>query len=74
MSAPTNAQLSSALQVLVALAEAIRELRSVPAGHLYAHTMSHLDLPSFDAAIGQLVRAGLVEWDGHLLIWKGPHS
>jgi hypothetical protein len=74
MNAPTKAQAEAALQILVALAEAIRDLGTVPAGHLYAQVMGQLDLPSFDAAIGQLIGAGLIERDGHLLKWKGARA
>ena len=55
--------------------DAIRELGSVPSGHLYARLMGHLSLEEFNEIISTLVRAGLVRRDAnHLLVWAGPHG
>ena len=71
MTADQRAQIRSVVATTMALSEAIRELGSVPAGHLYAQVMSFVDLPTFDGLIGVLVESGLVARDGHLLVWKG---
>lgn len=68
----TTAQLKSAFQMLAALAEAIRELREIPEGELYARLMDHFTHEGWDRAIGQLVRAGLVKRQAQQLIWTGP--
>ncbi len=61
------------VRALAALAEAIRDLGSIPAGHLYAHTCGAWSLDTFQALLGVLKRAGLVSEDGfHVLTWTGP--
>lgn len=58
--------------VVEALADTIRELGSVPAGHLYAATMNYLNLAQFEAIIGKLVSQKRVRRDrSHLLTWIG---
>lgn len=61
------------LQTVQAIAEAIRELREVPSGTIYAHIMGKVDFESFQKIIGILKRAKLIEeTDAHLLRWIGP--
>lgn len=61
------------VRALAALAEAIRYLGSIPAGHLYAHTCGAWSLDTFQALLGVLKRSGLVSEDGfHVLTWTGP--
>lgn len=67
-----KAQIKASLNALMALADAIKELGSVPAGELYSVVMGHLDQPTFDSMIGILCRSGVVSRSpGHLLTWKG---
>ena len=55
-----------------ALADAIRELGSIPSGHLYARLMDKLSLETYQMLIGVLKEAGKVkEHDSHLLVWIG---
>jgi hypothetical protein len=61
----------AALEIAFALSEAIRELGEVPSGHLYAHVMGKMDLELYEAAIGAIVRAGLVKRRGDVLVWVG---
>lgn len=66
-------QRQAAIAMTRALAEAIRDLKEVPAGHLYAQVMGHLSLETFESIIGILVGAGLVTRAGsHMLTWTGP--
>jgi hypothetical protein len=58
------------LELLRALAEAIRELGSVPSGELYARVMNHLTLEQYQAIIDTLKRAGLVCEENNLLLWN----
>ncbi len=69
----TKQQVASAVNATLALAEAIRQLKQVPAGTLYAQLMPVMDLDQFNALIRILVNAGLVRQDqSHLLTWIGP--
>ena len=74
---PTPAERKAALGIVLTVAEAIRELGSVPSGHLYARLigmplLSQMTADQFTAMIGSLKGAGLVEEKSHLLIWIGP--
>jgi len=70
---PTRNQIIAAIEVTRAVADCIRELRTVPSGHLYARLMGHLDIDQYQGVIASLVRAGLVrEHPSHLLEWIGP--
>jgi hypothetical protein len=70
------ATVKAAVAVLRATADAIRDLGSVPAGHLYA--MAYADKCSaqkFNELVDVLVRAGLVRREAsHMLIWIGPEK
>jgi hypothetical protein len=69
----TMDQASSALMVIKALSEAIREAGKIPQGHLYAMVMDHMSLHLFEGAVRLLVRAGLVRSSsGYVLEWIGP--
>lgn len=68
----TKQQLVSALMACTAMAEAIRELGSVPSGHLYANVCGAMDLPTYEGIIETLKRAGLLVEQNHLLTWVGP--
>jgi hypothetical protein len=58
------------LQAL-AIAEAIRELGSVPSGHLYARLMGQLAIEEYNAIIAVLKGAELVTEEAHVLSWIG---
>lgn len=60
-------------RVAMALADAIRDLGNVPAGHLYAQVMSTIDLQTFNELIVVLEDCGWVRREAsHLLVWIGP--
>lgn len=61
----------SVVAVIVAVAEAIRELKRVPSGHLYAQLMGRMSMDTYNAVIGTLKNTGLVEEKDHELIWCG---
>lgn len=68
-----NARVEGTLRVILAISQAIKELRTVPSGHLYARLMGHLSIDDYQSVIATLVRAGLVhEHPSHLLEWIGP--
>jgi hypothetical protein len=63
------------LAVIKAVAEAVRELKQVPAGHLYASLMGIMSLAEFNSIIAVLVEAGLVERAAsHMLTWVEPKA
>ena len=61
--------------IIVAVAEAIRELGSVPSGHIYARLMGRMSLETYEGIINVLVRKGIVRRESsHLLVWTGNES
>lgn len=70
----TKEQIKASLEVLKALADTIRELKSVPSGELYARVMGVLTLNQYQSAIQTLKRTGLVKESGHLLTWVEPNA
>jgi len=68
-------KVKAAFKATAALAEAIRDLGSVPSGHLYATVMGHMDLQTYESFIQHLVGAKLVRQDpSYLLTWIGPEE
>lgn len=68
----TEQEVQAALDVIAAVGLCIKELGSVPAGHLYARMMGHMSLEQFNTCIDRLVSSGLVKREtSHLLTWTG---
>jgi hypothetical protein len=67
----TSKEIKAGLGAILAVADAIRELHTVPSGTVYASLMAHTSLERFDSIINILVRADLVQKDGDILRWKG---
>lgn len=63
----------AALRIAAAVGEAIRDLGSVPSGHLYARLMGQMSLETYEIVIGALVKAGLVTKKNNLLTWVGDN-
>ena len=71
----TNQQVRAYMLTLKAIAETIRELKSVPSGHLYAQLMGKMSLEVYNGIISKLEGAGMVSrGEGHLLTWIGPKA
>jgi hypothetical protein len=70
----TNEEITAGIQILVAVAEAIREKGEVPSGELYAVLSGHLTLALYTKVIERLKGAGLVSERNHLLTWIGPQK
>ena len=71
----TKREVAAAVEAVAAVAEAIRELGSVPSGHLYAASVmpAGIELATYERILGILKGAGLVAEDGsHMLTWVGP--
>lgn len=66
-------QIKGGIEILKAVADAIRELKSIPSGTLYARVAPMMSLEVYDKVIGTLKGAGLVREDvHHVLIWIEP--
>ena len=61
-----------AFGTVLAIAEAIRGLGSVPSGHLYAQVCCNLTLAQYEEVIRTLKGAGLISETAHELRWIGP--
>lgn len=66
---PTTAQVTAALDTLRAIGDAIRELKSVPSGVLYAQVMHTMDLATYNKCIELLKGAGVVRETNRMLEW-----
>ncbi len=69
--APSKSEVNAAVQVVVAVGEAIKSLGSVPSGHLYAQLMGRMSLETYNKVIALLVKTGAVKNENHLLTWVG---
>ncbi len=69
--AEVRRKIFAALQVTIAVAGAIHELREVPAGILYTHLQDKLSLDVFMNCIRTLKDTGLVVEENHMLKWVG---
>ncbi len=69
MKTATKTETEIALRILKAVAEAIKELGSIPSGHLYARLMGKLTLDQYNLVIGALKKAGLIKEEHYLLTW-----
>ena len=67
-----NLRTLSPYGIILAAADAIRDLGSVPACHLYAVMCGVLTIDRFEAVICILIDAGLGTRCGDLLRWGGP--
>jgi hypothetical protein len=68
----TTKQAHAAITMAGAIAEAVREAGSIPAGHVYAVLCGSMSASTFDQLVATLGRAGLVSREGDLLKWVGP--
>ena len=70
-----RAEIVSMLKNSLAMGEAIAELGTVPAGKLYATVCDVMTLRYFEAIIGHLVDANVVQRSSSgLLTWTGERS
>lgn len=66
-------QVSGAIKAVAAIAEAIRELKEVPSGHLYANLTGKLSLQQYESILDILKKSELIKVDSsHLIKWVGP--
>lgn len=70
---PANPAVAAAVDSIVAIADAIKALGTVPAGTLYTHVMTHLSFEQFERITGILQKAGIIRRDPyHQLHWNLP--
>lgn len=67
----TSTQVDAAIEITKAVADAIRALKDVPSGVLYARLMGHMTLAQYESIIAVLKRGGLVREHGYVLTWVG---
>ena len=63
-----------AFKVVAIVGRAIKELGEVPSGHLYARLMDVMNLDQYQAIIGILKKAGLINEENYLLTWVGGND
>lgn len=70
MTHPTQKQLESLIELVNTLYQIIQSFgeQGLPSGHLYAMTMHCFDLATYEACIAMLVRVGLVQRHGFVLV------
>lgn len=68
----TKETITSGINAIAAIAEAVRTAGEIPSGQLYALVCGTLTLGMYNDILGILKRAKLVEERGHLLRWVGP--
>jgi hypothetical protein len=64
-------QKNAVTKVVLALTETIKELGSIPSGHLYAQIMDRVSLSQYTQLIKMVKGTGLVKEENHLLSWIG---
>lgn len=58
--------------IIDTVAEAVKELGSVPSGHLYAALTGVLNLTEYNMILAILQARGDVQLHGHVISWVGP--
>lgn len=64
-------QLQASIAITSAIGEAIRDLKQVPNGQLYASIFGAVSLESYTRAIDCLKQVKLVREEAHILTWIG---
>lgn len=73
MTSIDKTELDKGLLFVKIVADAIKEARQIPSGHLYAMLCGVAEIETYQKVIGLLERAKLVRKDpGYLLVWTGP--
>jgi len=65
-------KMKAAVEVMKAVASVVKELGSIPSGHLYAQLMGKMSFNSYEKMTGALERMGVIRIDGdHLITYIG---
>ena len=65
-----TAKVRAAVGMIKAVADAIKELKRVPSGSLYATLMNHLTVDQYNQIVSVLKNAGLVKDVYGELVWQ----
>ena len=65
----SNTQIKALIAAIQALGDAIKELKNVPSGHLYAQVMGKMNIENYQYCIDVLKKAGKVKEENYLLSW-----
>ena len=68
----TKEQIKATLDTVRVIADAVRQLGSVPNGTLYAIAMPHMSFETYQRIIVTLKNCGLVKEEMNVLTWVGP--
>ena len=64
-------KVKSGIEIIKAIAEAIREAKSIPSGTLYVGLMGIVTLESYNKILEILKNAGLIKVSNFLITWEG---
>jgi len=65
-------KMKAAVEIMKAVASAVKDLGSIPSGHLYAQLMGRMSLDSYEKMTGVLQRMGIISIDrNHLVTYTG---
>lgn len=67
-------RIKSAIAGIQAIADAIRDLKEVPSGELYASVMQYLTLSQYEHIINILLRSKVITRENNLLKWSIEHD
>ena len=56
-------------QIVLAVSDAIKELKGVPSGHLYARLMGFMSLDTYNTIVSVLESAGKIKVKNHFITW-----
>ncbi len=59
-------------EIVFVLAETIKELGTVPSGHLYAACMANVSFDEYTLAISAMKRLNWITEKSHLITWNCP--
>ncbi len=68
----TDQQKRVAVDVILAVSEAIRTAKQIPSGHLYSMLIGKIDIDGYTSIIRILKNAKLVSESMNMLTWIGP--
>lgn len=64
-------QIDAMINAAQAIAAAIKDLGSVPSGHLYANVAGHMGLSQYTQIINLLKAGKMITESNHVLTWVG---
>ena len=67
----TTEQAQKLIEFMGAIASLIKEVKTIPSGHLYAQLMGKMSLDQYQNMIATLQKAGLVSLKNDLLTYTG---